>query len=183
MGDEDENDNGEVVTTLTSTQIDTMSAIVSSPWDGINCEAFPEFDKWNEDGEEDEEDQNEANEICQNVMEVESVSLDTCGYDNEAEEEEEAEAEANDYNFYYEFQMDQDTADEIQSVCTFYNAFDFKEYEEIYEGETHFKPQNSSSGGLMSGSKAGIAIIVHAIVGGLAFMANKKSKKQDSKLV
>ena len=34
----------------------------------------------------------------------------------------------------------------------------------------------------MSGSKASIAIIVLAIVGGLAFMANKKSKKQDSKL-
>lgn len=121
------NDNGRKLQDavyLTSDQLETITDMVTSPYSsGISCEAFPEFDEWNQDGEEEEEDQNqeeenEANEICQGIMEAEAVPLATCGYENgeeqeEAEEEAEDDWEGNNYNFLYEYELTEDEVDDI----------------------------------------------------------------------
>ena len=183
---------GQVV--LTSDQLETITDYVVDPYkNGISCEAFPEFDEYKEDGEEEEQQEEEeanyeANEICQQIMEAEAVPLATCGYDNnqeqeEAEEEAEEEWEGNEYNFLYEYELSQDDVDDIQAVCTFYNTYDFQGYQgNIYEGEVHYKPDKTSfasMGDMSAGAKFGIAVLVLAVVGGIAFVALKKKKAAD----
>lgn len=71
-----------------------------------------------------------------------------------------------------------------QAVCTFYNTYDWEGYQgDVYEGEVHYKPEITSSfaslNSLSAGAKAGIAILVLAVVGGIAFFALKKKKSAD----
>ena len=181
---------------LTGSQLDTIVEWVTEPWtDGISCEAWTEYDEWNEDGEEEEEDQNqeeevEPNEICQQIMEADAVPLSTCGYENgeeqeEAEEEAEDEWEGNEYNFIAEYELTQNQVEDIQAVCTFYNTYDWEGYQgDIYMGETHYQPPESVSAWanvkeLSTGAKVGIAALVLAVVGGIAFVALKKKKSAD----
>ena len=183
---------GQVI--LTSDQLETITDYVVDPYkNGISCEAFPEFDEYREDGEEEEQQQEEeanyeANEICQQIMQAEAVPLATCGYDNnqeqeEAEEEAEEEWEGNEYNFLYEYELKEQDVDDIQAVCTFYNTYDFQGYQgNIYEGEVHYKPDKTSfasMGDMSAGAKFGIAVLVLAVVGGIAFVALKKKKAAD----
>jgi len=179
---------------LTSDQLYTITDYIVDPYkNGVSCEAFPEFDEYNEDGEEEEQQEEEeanyeANEICQQIMEAEAVPLATCGYDDEeeqeeAEEEAEDEWEGNDYNFLYEYELSENDVEDIQAVCTFYNTYDFEGYQgNVYEGEVHYKPEKSSfasMGDMSAGAKFGIAVLVLAIVGGIAFVALKKKKAAD----
>ena len=179
---------------LTSDQLYTITDSIVDPYkNGISCEAFPEFDEYNENGEDQqEEDQQEeanyeANEICQQIMEADAVPLATCGYDNQeeqedAEDEAEEEWEGNEYNFMWQYELSQDDVDDIQAVCTFYNTYDFEAYQgNVYSGEVHYKPEKTSSfasmGDMSAGAKFGIAVLVLAIVGGIAFVALKKKQK------
>lgn len=182
-------------TYLTSDQLSTMIEYIVDPYkNGISCEAFPEFDEYKEDGEEEEEEQQEeanyeANEICQQIMEADAVPLATCGYDNQeeqddAEDEAEEEWEGNDYNFMWEYELSEDDVDDIQAVCTFYNTYDFEGYKgNVYSGEVHYKDDKSSTfasmGAMSAGAKFGVAVLVLAIVGGIAFVALKKQKAAD----
>ena len=185
----------EDMTYLTSDQLSTMIEYIVDPYkNGISCEAFPEFDEYKEDGEEEEEEQQEeanyeANEICQQIMEADAVPLATCGYDNQdeqddAEDQAEEEWEENEYNFMWEYELSEDEVDDISSVCTFYNTYDFEGYKgNVYSGEFHYKDDNSSTfasmGDMSAGAKFGIAVLVLAIVGGIAFVALKKQKAAD----
>lgn len=181
---------------LTSAQLEEITSMVVDPYSsGISCEAFPEFDEWNQDGDQQEEEQNqdeqqnEANEICQQVMQADAVPLATCGYDGqeeqeEAEEEAEEEWEGNYYNFLWEYELTQDEVDDIQAVCIYYETYDFETYQgNVYEGETHYKPPKSGTfsglSGLSAGAKWAISLIVIAVVGGAAFFALKKKKSDD----
>ena len=183
------------MTYLTSDQLSTMIEYIVDPYkNGISCEAFPEFDEYKEDGEEEEEEQQEeanyeANEICQQIMEADAVPLATCGYDNQdeqddAEDQAEEEWDENEYNFMWEYELSKDDVNDIQSVCTFYNTYDFEGYKgNVYSGEVHYKDNNSSTfasmGDMSAGAKFGIAVLVLAIVGGIAFVALKKQKAAD----
>jgi len=182
---------------LSQDQLDTVSDYITDPYtNGINCAAFVEYDEYNADGEEEEQDQNEeqnyeANEICQQIMEVEAVPLATCGYENgeeqeEAEEEAEDEWEENEYNFIAEYELTEDQVEDIQAVCTYYNTYDWEYYKgDVYAGEVHYSDPNeknsswASVSGLSAGAKFGIAVLVLAIVGGIAFFALKKKKSAD----
>ena len=179
------------ITYLTADQLSFMIDSIVEPYkNGISCEAFPEFDEYKEDGEEEEEQQEEeanyeANEICQQIMQADAVPLATCGYDNQeeqedAEDEAEEEWEANEYNFMWEYELSQDDADDIQAVCTYFNTYDFAGYQgNVYSGEVHYKDNktHSSMGDMSAGAKFGIAVLVLAIVGGVAFVALKKKQK------
>ena len=184
---------------LTESQLSTLIEYVVEPYkSGISCEAWPVFDEYDANGNNNDQQQDqqqeeanyEANEICQQIMQAEAVPLATCGYDNnqeqqEAEEEAEDEWEANDYNFLYEYELKEQDVDDIAAVCTFYNTYDFQGYQgNIYEGEVHYKPERtsgfSSMGDMSAGAKFGIAVLVIAVVGGIAFVALKKKKASDA---
>lgn len=183
---------------LSPDQLDTISDYISDPYNnGIDCAAFVEYDEYNDDQNGDEEeDQNEeqdyeANEICQQIMEAEAVPLATCGYENgeeqeDAEEEAEDEWEGNEYNFISEYELTEDEVEDIQAVCTFYNTYDWEMYKgDVYQGEVHYSDPNTSASswasvnGLSAGAKFGIAALVLAVVGGIAFVALKKKKSAD----
>jgi len=180
---------------VTESMLEIMEQQITYPWNttgkafGIDCEAFPEFDDpYENNGNNNNDNQYEANEVCQEIMGQEAVPLYNCGQDQneEEEEEEQEEREGNYYNFNYEAEISENVAEDIGLVCKYYKEYDVEnDYVELYEGETHFKPEKAkagSGGGLSTGGKWAIAVVVLAAVGGAAYFFTQKKKSGDSKL-